>query len=330
MLTKLLPVRLLLAMSAFVLIIGTIVAACKRTGITLPPSQAHFMDLNSAVYFITDTIVTDTIPVGVTTVANKDRTVSFTVSSPSGALAGTQPADQYTLSSATVTIPAGQALGYIVVKGNFAFYKKDSTRKDTLVFAIVNGQSGGIVPADFNDSFTLVLRGHCLEGLDFDPAEFNGIYNNCIDSQGGSPTSSSYQVQISSELSTGATSARLVIQNFGAGDSFGAGSSTDTGIISIGATHPSPDRNLAFPNLILGTRPFSWAIIDSGRYGHFLFLSSNLCSQLRCGLRRSRLWGLYYQHSEVTARWPHIPSDGRRSAVLFQYLRQFILQIGAP
>lgn len=214
MLTKLLPVRLLLAMSAFLLIIGTIVAACKRTGITLPPSQAHFMDLNSAVYFITDTIVTDTIPVGVTTVANKDRTVSFTVSSPSGALAGTQPADQYTLSSATVTIPAGQALGYIVVKGNFAFYKKDSTRKDTLVFAIVNGQSGGIAPGDFNDSFTLVLRGHCLEGLDFDAAEFNGTYKKCIDGLGGYLTPA-YPITIISSTSTGPTSATLVIQDMG-------------------------------------------------------------------------------------------------------------------
>lgn len=216
MLTKLLPVRLLLAMSAFLLTIGTIVAACKRTGITLPPSQAHFMDLHSAVYFITDTLVTDTIPVGVTTVTNKDRTVSFTVSSPSGAIAGTQPTDQYTLSSATVTIPAGQALGYIVVKGNFAFYKKNGIRKDTLLFAIVNGQSGGIVPAGFNDSFTLVLRGPCLEGVDFDPAEFDGTYNNCIDDQPGSFTSGTYPVMISG-VSSGPTSDTLLIQNFANG-----------------------------------------------------------------------------------------------------------------
>ena len=257
MLTKLLPVRLLLAMSAFVLILGTIVAACKRTGITLPPSQAHFMDLNSAVYFITDTIVTDTIPIGVTTVANKDRTVSFTVSSPSGAVAGTQSNDQYTLSSATVTIPAGQALGYIVVKGNFAFYKKDSTRKDTLVFSLVNGQAGGIVPADFNDSFTLVLRGPCLEGVDFDPAEFNGTYNNCIDFQPGSFSSGTYSVIISSG-SSGPTSSTLVIQNFAAGgfSPFPAGSPTlSPGItVSLDWSNPS-DLKASVVSSVLFTDP---------------------------------------------------------------------------
>jgi hypothetical protein len=208
MLTKL-PLFRLLQLFAGVLIMGTLAAACKKAaGITLPPSEAHFLNQRSGVYFITGPEVTDTIPVGVTTVSNSaDRTISFTVSSPSGADSGTQ----YSLVSSFVRIQAGEAIGYIVVKGNYAFYN-GTIRKDTLLFTLTDQGKGGITASDFNDSFTLVMRGPCVEGEDFDPAEFDGTYNNAVDIPPGSQPDDTYTVNISS-TQTGPTSATLHIQD---------------------------------------------------------------------------------------------------------------------
>jgi hypothetical protein len=224
MLTKTLSFRWLSVVCAFVLIMGTIVAACRKTGMTVPPSLSTFLDQSSGHYFITDPGVTDTIWVGVTTVSTTmDRSVSFTVSSSSGA-----PDSAFSLAAASVRIPAGQALGYIVVKGNFNFYN-GTIRKDTLLFTLTAGGTGGIAPSDFNDSFTLVMRGPCVEGKDFDAAEFNGLYNNAIDLPGGagSVPNPPYTVNIVS-TPTGPTSATLLIQNL-AGITFQA-SLTDTAI----------------------------------------------------------------------------------------------------
>lgn len=204
MLTKTLSFRWLPATCAFVLIIGTIVAACRKTGTTIPPSQATFLNQQSGIYFITADTVTYTIPVGVTTVSTKDRTISYKVSSVSGAVAGTQ----YTLLNSNVLIPAGQTLGDIVVRGNYNYYK-GTIRKDTLVFAFAGG--GEVAPSDFNDTFTLIMRGPCVDGYDFDAAEFNGVYDNVSDD--GYP--SAFPVNITS-TPTGPTSAILHIQDLGA------------------------------------------------------------------------------------------------------------------
>ncbi len=205
MLTKILSFRRLMAVCAFALTIGALIAACRKTGISTPPSQATFMDQQAGIYFITGPAVVDTIPVGVTTVSTKDRTIAFNVSSHSGAVSGTQ----YTLAANSVTIPAGQTLGYIVVKGNYTYYN-GTIRKDTLVFTFAGG--GEIAPSDFNDTFTLIMRGPCVDGYDFDAAEFDGVYNNVSDDGYPSP----YPVTISS-TPVGPTSAILHIQNLGAG-----------------------------------------------------------------------------------------------------------------
>lgn len=210
MLTHFLPIQRL-PIIALVLIMGTLIAACRKTGIVLPPSQATFLNQNSGAYFITDSIIEDTIPVGVTSVAGQDRIVSFKVSSATGAAQGTA----YTLVHDSVVIPAGKAIGYIVVKGNYGFYK-GTTRKDTLLFTLTDNGTGGIAPSDFNDTFALAMRGPCVEGEDFDPAEFDGVYNNCVDSQ-GTYFSSSYPVSITS-TPTGPTSATLLITNLGGPD----------------------------------------------------------------------------------------------------------------
>jgi hypothetical protein len=234
MLTHLLPIRRL-PIIALTLIMGAPIAACRKAAIVQPPSQATFLNQSSGAYFITDSIIEDTIPVGVTSVAGKDRIVSFAVSSATGATSGTE----YTLIHDSVVILAGKAIGYIVIKGNYGFYK-GTTRKDTLLFTLTDNGAGEVPPSDFNNSFTLVMRGPCVEGEDFDPAEFNGDYTNCIDLYPGLSPSKPYKVTITiiSPPSPGQTSATLVIQDLGFGD-FGA-SSVDT--VSLDWSNP--------PNLV--------------------------------------------------------------------------------
>jgi hypothetical protein len=79
-----------------------------------------------------------------------------------------------------------------------------------------------------------------VEGEDFDPAEFNGDYNNCIDYYPYLPASAPYTVTITTITlpSPGQTSASLVIKTLGFGD-FGTPSS-DT--VSLDWSNP--------PNLV--------------------------------------------------------------------------------
>jgi hypothetical protein len=197
------PIRLLLSMFAVVLIISVIVAACKKTGITIPPTQATFLDKTNGVYFVTGPGVVDSIGVGVTSVTATSRTISFTVTSPTGAVSG----NQYTLSSGTVTIPANQAIGYIVVKGNFPAY--DGTgRQDSLIFTFNDAKTSGVTPSDFNNTFTLLMRGACFEG-DVSLPNLGGNYNHTVD-DGTSPP---YATVVIPGTAIG-TTGQITIQNF--------------------------------------------------------------------------------------------------------------------
>jgi hypothetical protein len=178
---KILPIRLLLAASAVVLIISMIVSACKKAEITIPPAQTTFVNQTSGVYFITGPNVVDSIPVGVTSVASVDRSVLISVTSPSGATSG----NQYTLASNTITIPANQAIGYIVVKGNFNLYN-GTPKKDTLVFTFGNAKTSSLPPSDFNNTFTLVMSGPCFEG-DVNLTDLLGDYTNTNENFSGTP-----------------------------------------------------------------------------------------------------------------------------------------------
>ncbi len=60
------------------------------------------------------------IPVGITTVSDKPRTVTFSVSSPTGALEG----QQYNLGTTSIVIPAGAAIDSISLKGIYSGLRK--------------------------------------------------------------------------------------------------------------------------------------------------------------------------------------------------------------
>ena len=145
------------------------ITGCKKEEkLVLPPSLAHFTNRTSGTYFITAPGVTYKVPIGVTTVSDKPRTINISVSSPTGAVQGTH----YTLGSTSVTIPAGQTIDSIEVRGVFSEYT--TGRKDTLVFTL---QSPDLSSSEYNGTFRLLMRGPCFEG-DVDLNEFLGSYNN--------------------------------------------------------------------------------------------------------------------------------------------------------
>lgn len=147
--------------------LGYMAAACKKEKVTIPPTQVHFNFKTIETYSIlTSTPPNYHLEVGTTQAVNEERVITFTVSSPSGAVQGTH----YILPSNSVTIPAGKSIGEIEVKGIFAPYV--SGRKDTLVFTL---QSGADVMAS-NNVFKLVLRGPCFDGAIDDINEMSGEY----------------------------------------------------------------------------------------------------------------------------------------------------------
>jgi hypothetical protein len=179
----------------------------KQNDIVVPTAMAEFPTTSNTqvsgvqigTYFIKDDPNSVfNIPVGISNYSGKGATnVTFTVTSPTNAALGAQ----YNLVSPSVTIPAGQVLDSIRVKGLFAGYPVG--RKDTLVFTI----TGGDFPAFPNyNVYKLVTQKYCDVVL----GNLTGLYSNSSDAGYGP-----YVANVASGTSTGATSAKLVIKNFG-------------------------------------------------------------------------------------------------------------------
>ena len=179
---------------------ATLVGCKKEAALTIPQEQAHFANRTAATYNVLTANSVYKIPVGVTTVSTVDRTYTFSVSSPTGAVAGTQ----YTLPKTTVTIPAGKAIDSIEVRGILAAYQ--AGRKDTLVFSLTQlGKERG-----YNDSFKLALRGPCFEG-DVDLNVLLGAYTKTNEDFGGAY--GPYRTTISAVQRTGPTTGTITVTN---------------------------------------------------------------------------------------------------------------------
>lgn len=159
--------RITLYKFSAMLLVAVAVAGCKKDNeIAAPAPMAEFADAangNEGKYFILDdpNSVFE-IPVGISNVSNVDRTIEFSVSSPTGAEAGTH----YTIPGNNIVVPAGTALAKIPVKGIFANYP--TGRKDILEFTI----TGGDVPVwEKYNTYTLEVQKFCnvvLDDLDGD------------------------------------------------------------------------------------------------------------------------------------------------------------------
>ncbi|MDR6341576.1 hypothetical protein HNQ91_004649 [Filimonas zeae] len=132
-------------------------SSCKKDDkVYTPPEQANFINNTSGTYFVTGPTIDYVIPVAVTTVADHERTITIAVSSPTGAVEGTQ----YTLTKKSIKIPAGKVFdSSMVLQGKFDVYKDDA-RRDTLIFTITGE---GVPASSYNNQFVLLMRGPCQD-----------------------------------------------------------------------------------------------------------------------------------------------------------------------
>ena len=179
-------------------------SACNKDIETdIPPEIATFAGETGGTFEITSTNNNYNVPVGFTTVANNDRQINFSVSSPTGAVEGTD----FTIDNKTVTVPAGQATASIIVQGNVAQYSAGEI--DTLIFTISGGNEAAA--SGFYDTYTLVLRGACFEG-DVNLPDLLGTYANTVENFGGS-SYGPYTTTISAVNATGPTSGTITVTN---------------------------------------------------------------------------------------------------------------------
>jgi hypothetical protein len=136
------------------IVVTVILIACKKQETTIPEGVAQFnTKAATESYFITNSAASVyKIPIGVTSLADKDRTVNFKITSPTGASSGAQ----YTLSGSSVTIKAGSAVDTLYVRGIFSGYP--GSRKDTLKFEITGGD---IPPSSYSKNYALVMQKFC-------------------------------------------------------------------------------------------------------------------------------------------------------------------------
>lgn len=191
----------------FLITIITIIAvtgivACKKNnvGVDVDPVQAPAMaefayyNQNFAKSFYVQTSnTTFKIPVGITNVSNKDRTVQFTYSSPT-AVAGTH----YTAPS-SIVIPAGKALDSVTVTGIPANIATGAA------YVLKIKITGGDVPAlAGKDSVMLTIRKYCPVVL----SALQGLYNNTNEyTSSGAFSYGPYTTAVNNLVSTGATTA---------------------------------------------------------------------------------------------------------------------------
>lgn len=168
--------------------------ACDRELEFDNPSVSEFVvSSTTASYFITSNPNTVyKIPVGITKVSDKDRTLNLTITSPTGAEEGVH----YTIASKTITIPAGRSVDTVAIKGLYDNYPVG--RKDTLVIALSGGDAKA---APFNNTFKLVMQKYC----DVDLAQFTGTYNIQDYTNAGAPDGDPYTVTLSDATATTAT-----------------------------------------------------------------------------------------------------------------------------
>jgi hypothetical protein len=175
-------------------------ANCKKEGTIIPEQTlVHFQNQAVGNYYIqNDAASLYKVPIGSLTVADKPRTITYSVTSPTGATAGTH----YTIENAgSVTIPAGSSTAFITVKGNFTAYP--TGRKDTLRFAITGGD---LTVAEYNKTFDLIMQKYCAVDL----ASMSGAYTKANDND-GSPLYTATIAPITAANLTSATTGYIMV-----------------------------------------------------------------------------------------------------------------------
>jgi len=116
--------------------------------ITQPQSIAKFAtNITGSSYTISNPAAPLKIPVGYSTVSDKDRTIQLSYTSPSGAAQGVQ----YN-APASINIPAGKLIDTLQVQGLYDGFP-NTTKRDTVFIKIVSSDS-----AAYNNQYRVIMR----------------------------------------------------------------------------------------------------------------------------------------------------------------------------
>ncbi|RYF37974.1 MAG: hypothetical protein EON97_00190, partial [Chitinophagaceae bacterium] len=136
-------------------LVSVAMIGCKKDDVTTPDQTVALFGAGgtTATYLVPeDPNSIFKIGLGITKPANTDRTITFSVTSPTGAVEGSQ----YTVSTKSLTIPAGKVVDSVSLKGIFGGYP--TGRRDTLVFKITGGDIPALVGSDV---YKVVLQKFC-------------------------------------------------------------------------------------------------------------------------------------------------------------------------
>lgn len=191
------------------ILLALFITGCDKTkpyDITTPSAGVHFDGAPTQLYSVlTDPAPVYNLTVGTTDVSTVDRTVSYRVTSTTGATEGTQ----FTIdNSGTLTIPAGKAEATIDIRAKYTEY--EGGRRDTLIFSL---SMPSLEPTEFMDTVMLILRGPsgCSEDI-IDLSPINGDYANTNETF-GTNAYGPYTTSISSATFTSSTTATIVVEN---------------------------------------------------------------------------------------------------------------------
>lgn len=183
-------------LSAALLVTGMV--ACEKginDEIVTPPAEVKITTPVSTQgkYFITSTPNSFKVPVGFTTVSDKDRTVNITYNSRTAVRGTHYNAPQ------TIVIPAGKSVDSITIAGVFSAYP--TGRRDTLSVSVSSPDAG---VAFTDNTYQVVMQKYC----DVNLTALQGEYKNTTEtnSTGGSPYGP-YTMSVRDLKSTGATTA---------------------------------------------------------------------------------------------------------------------------
>lgn len=191
------------------LLTAVIYTGCKKdVPLEIPQQFAHFNGMQSGTYAVTAPGIVYKIPLGLTTPTDAERKINITVTSPTGAVAGTH----YTLSKTSFVLPAGKVADTLVVTASYSQYT--AGRKDTLLIDIAGSESGTVSALEENSRFTLVVRGPCFEGeIAAALQDLLGDYNNTRDTLSSAFTYGPYKTTVKSATLLTPSTAKIVIAN---------------------------------------------------------------------------------------------------------------------
>lgn len=188
------------------LFLALAVSSCVKQQFNTP-SLAEFSTPaggNTGTYYVPDSASTlFKIPVGFTTAVDRDRILTFKISSPTGA----QQGRQYTIDSLSIRIPSGKVLDSIAVKGIYDGIPAGEV--DTLLFTLAGGDATIFAAGS---TYTLILKKYCSVVLD----AFTGDFMHCRDEDAYGYQTDDYTVNIAA-VPTGPFSATLNIKNLSGG-----------------------------------------------------------------------------------------------------------------